>query len=171
MYNTDELNLDTLHEECGVCGIYGGDDAASLTALGLHALQHRGQEAAGIITYDQDTFHKHHDTGHVGDIFNDSKIIDDLPGNISIGHVRYSTAGSKNSFACQPIFAELDHIKLLDFVATVQENNIKFAGAIKLALPRIDNSPPFALLLTYKGPRDLFPNPLTEPLPPPKNLL
>ncbi|MBT4878650.1 MAG: amidophosphoribosyltransferase [Alphaproteobacteria bacterium] len=108
MYNTDELNLDTLHEECGVCGIYGGDDAASLTALGLHALQHRGQEAAGIITYDQDTFHKHHDTGHVGDIFNDSKIIDDLPGNISIGHVRYSTAGSKNSFACQPIFAELD---------------------------------------------------------------
>ncbi len=107
MSDIDQLNFDTLHEECGVCGIYGADNVASLTALGLHSLQHRGQEAAGIITYDSNNFYKHHDSGHVGDIFNNNKVIDQLPGHIAIGHVRYSTAGSKNSFACQPIFAEL----------------------------------------------------------------
>ncbi len=107
MSNIEDLNFDKLHEECGVCGIYGADNVSSLTALGLHSLQHRGQEAAGIITYDGNNFYKHHDSGHVGDIFNNNKVIDKLPGHIAIGHVRYSTAGSKDSFACQPIFAEL----------------------------------------------------------------
>jgi len=106
--NHEESQLDTLHEECGVFGIYGSDDAAANTALGLHALQHRGQEAAGIISFDHNGFHKHHDSGHVGDIFNDNEVIQKLPGKMAVGHVRYSTAGSKNTVSCQPIFAEIE---------------------------------------------------------------
>ena len=106
--NLDDLPFDELHEECGVFGIYGSDDAAAHTALGLHALQHRGQEAAGIVTLDSGIFHNHHDIGHVGDIFNSSNVMAKLTGNIAIGHVRYSTAGKKDSKSAEPIYAELD---------------------------------------------------------------
>ncbi len=105
--NSLDLHFDQLHEECGVFGIYGADEASVLAALGLHALQHRGQEAAGIVSCNKKNFYCHHDNGHVGDIFNDHKITKKLPGDIAIGHVRYSTAGKKNTNNSQPIFAEL----------------------------------------------------------------
>nr|WP_244574470.1 amidophosphoribosyltransferase [Cohaesibacter sp. ES.047] len=99
---------DTLHEECGVFGIVGADDAAALTALGLHALQHRGQEAAGIATYDGEHFHLERRFGLVGDNFSNSDVLERLPGNVSIGHNRYSTAGGAGLRNVQPLFAELE---------------------------------------------------------------
>ena len=105
---TEQINLDSLHEECGVFGIYGQEDAAAHCTLGLHALQHRGQEAAGIVTCHNDEFFTHHDMGYVGDIFNKTSVINKLKGNIAIGHVRYSTAGNKSAANFQPIFAELE---------------------------------------------------------------
>src|SRR3979411_1175217 len=88
-----ELNADRLREECGVFGIYGHPDAAAITALGLHALQHRGQEAAGIVSYDGKRFHSGGRWGLVGGSFPRREVIDRLPGSIAIGHVRYSTTG------------------------------------------------------------------------------
>ncbi|MBU74829.1 MAG: amidophosphoribosyltransferase [Rhodospirillaceae bacterium] len=84
-------------EECGVFGVFGSDEASILTALGLHALQHRGQEAAGIVTFDGRLFHAHRALGHVGDNFGaDSPQIKELRGHVSIGHNRYSTSGNVN---------------------------------------------------------------------------
>lgn len=103
---TNPFDDDKLHEECGVFGIYGSKDAAAHTALGLHALQHRGQEAAGIVSYDDETFYSHRAMGHVGDNFNSQEVIDGLQGNSAIGHVRYSTAGGKFLRNVQPLFAE-----------------------------------------------------------------
>ncbi|MGY3648927.1 glutamine phosphoribosylpyrophosphate amidotransferase [Bradyrhizobium sp. LM4.3] len=90
----DDLEGDTLREECGVFGIYGHPDAAAITALGLHALQHRGQEAAGIVSYDGSRFHSERRLGLVGDTFSRREVIDRLPGNMAVGHVRYSTTGA-----------------------------------------------------------------------------
>ena len=87
----DDLEGDTLREECGVFGIYGHPDAAAITALGLHALQHRGQEAAGIVSYDGSRFHSERRLGLVGDTFSRREVIDRLPGTMAVGHVRYST--------------------------------------------------------------------------------
>src|SRR4051794_18880458 len=84
---------DSLHEECGVFGVWNVPDAAAVTALGLHALQHRGQESAGIVAYDGEKFHSHRGLGSVGDNFGDQKVIDRLPGRIAIGHNRYATTG------------------------------------------------------------------------------
>jgi amidophosphoribosyltransferase len=103
-----QINLDALHEECGVFGIYGQEDAAAHCTLGLHALQHRGQEAAGMVTCHNGEFFTHHDVGYVGDIFNKVSVIDKLKGSNAIGHVRYSTAGKKSAANFQPIFAELE---------------------------------------------------------------
>ncbi len=102
-----ELNADRLREECGVFGIYGHPDAAALTALGLHALQHRGQEAAGIVTFDGERFQTERRQGLVGDHFSNSKIIDRLQGSSALGHVRYSTTGETILRNVQPLFAEL----------------------------------------------------------------
>jgi amidophosphoribosyltransferase len=102
-----DLDGDTLREECGVFGIYGHPDAAALTALGLHALQHRGQEAAGIVSYNNGRFHSERRMGLVGDHFSSSKIIDRLKGQAAIGHVRYSTTGEPILRNVQPLFAEL----------------------------------------------------------------
>ncbi len=99
---------DTLREECGVFGIYGHPDAAAITALGLHALQHRGQEAAGITTYDGQRFHSERRLGLVSDAFSDGEAIKRLPGHIAVGHVRYSTTGETILRNVQPLFAELD---------------------------------------------------------------
>ena len=98
---------DRLHEECGVFGVWGHPDAAAITALGLHALQHRGQEACGIVTYDGDQFHSERRMGLVGDHFNSVKIIDRLRGDVAIGHVRYSTSGATILRNVQPLFADL----------------------------------------------------------------
>ncbi|MFD2143229.1 amidophosphoribosyltransferase [Ancylobacter oerskovii] len=99
---------DTLREECGVFGVFGHPDAAAITALGLHALQHRGQEAAGIVTYDGTRFHSERRLGLVGDAFSDGEAIKRLPGHIAVGHVRYSTTGETILRNVQPLFAELD---------------------------------------------------------------
>jgi amidophosphoribosyltransferase len=103
-----DLNADRLREECGVFGVFGHPDAAAITALGLHALQHRGQEAAGIVTYDGQRFHSERRLGLVGDTFSRREIIDRLPGNVAVGHVRYSTTGETVLRNVQPLFAELN---------------------------------------------------------------
>lgn len=100
------MNFDKFNDECGVFGIFGNQDAAAHTALGLHALQHRGQEAAGIVTFDNDVFYTHRATGHVGDIFNSREVMTSLKGDSAIGHVRYSTSGEKHARNIQPLFAE-----------------------------------------------------------------
>ncbi len=97
---------DHLHEECGVFGIYGHSDAAAHVALGLHALQHRGQEAAGIVSYDGTQFYSHRAQGLVGDNFNSAHIIEKLGGHCAIGHNRYSTTGETLLRNVQPLFAE-----------------------------------------------------------------
>ncbi|ATN33755.1 amidophosphoribosyltransferase [Rhizobium sp. ACO-34A] len=102
------LDDDTLHEECGVFGILGHPDAATLTALGLHALQHRGQEAAGIVSFDGKRFHQERHMGLVGDHYTNPATLARLPGSISIGHTRYSTTGEVAMRNVQPLFAELE---------------------------------------------------------------
>jgi len=103
-----DVDGDRLREECGVFGIFGHPDAAAITALGLHALQHRGQEAAGIVSFDAGRFHSERRLGLVGDTFSDKRVIDRLPGLGAIGHVRYSTTGETILRNVQPLFAELD---------------------------------------------------------------
>jgi amidophosphoribosyltransferase len=102
-----DLDGDTLREECGVFGIFGHPDAAALTALGLHALQHRGQEAAGIVTFDGDRFNAERRLGLVGDHFSNEATIGRLRGRNALGHVRYSTTGETILRNVQPLFAEL----------------------------------------------------------------
>ena len=103
-----DLDGDRLREECGVFGIYGHPDAAAITALGLHALQHRGQEAAGIVTFDGSRFHSERRLGLVGDTFSRKEVIDRLPGQVAVGHVRYSTTGGTILRNVQPLFSELN---------------------------------------------------------------
>jgi amidophosphoribosyltransferase len=103
-----DLDADRLREECGVFGIFGHPDAAAITALGLHALQHRGQEAAGIVSFDGTRFHSERRLGLVGDAFSGREVIDRLPGNAAVGHVRYSTTGETILRNVQPLFAELN---------------------------------------------------------------
>ena len=102
-----DVDGDTLREECGVFGIFGHPDAAALTALGLHALQHRGQEAAGIVTFDGERFNAERRLGLVGDHFSNEAIIRRLKGRNALGHVRYSTTGETILRNVQPLFAEL----------------------------------------------------------------
>ena len=102
------IDDDHFHDECGIFGIFGYEDAAAHTALGLHALQHRGQEAAGIVSYDGKHFHNHRAHGLVGDIFGSEEVIRRLPGNMSIGHVRYSTTGETILRNVQPLFADFE---------------------------------------------------------------
>lgn len=99
---------DRFHDECGVYGIFGHQDSAAHTALGLHALQHRGQEAAGIVTYNGEQFYTHRALGLVGDNFNREELIKGLQGSQAIGHVRYSTSGETLLRNVQPLFAELN---------------------------------------------------------------
>src|SRR4029079_15576158 len=101
-------DLDKFHEECALFGIYGTSDAAAHTALGLHALQHRGQEASGIVTYDGRHFYNHRAAGLVGDIFGDPRVIATLKGYSAIGHNRYATTGGSSDRNIQPIFADFD---------------------------------------------------------------
>lgn len=104
---TNPFDDDKLREECGLFGVWSATDAAALTALGLHALQHRGQEAAGIVSSDGERFHSHRALGHVGATFNTEKVIRELSGYNAIGHVRYSTTGETVLRNVQPIFAEM----------------------------------------------------------------
>ena len=99
---------DRLREECGVFGIFDHPDAAAITALGLHALQHRGQEAAGICSYDGHNFHSERRMGLVGDNFSKANVLARLKGRIAIGHNRYSTTGDPLIRNVQPLFADID---------------------------------------------------------------
>ena len=95
-----------LKEECGVFGISNSDDAAALTALGLHALQHRGQEGCGIVSFDGEKYHSEKRFGLVGDNFNKEKVLKNLLGKYAIGHNRYSTTGENTLRNIQPFFAD-----------------------------------------------------------------
>ena len=130
------LEDDRLHEECGVFGIFNHPDAAALTALGLHALQHRGQEAAGIVSFDGEHFHTERRMGLVGDHFTSRPVIDRLKGDMAVGHVRYSTTGDAVMRNVQPLFVDLEsggfalcHNGNLTNALTLRENLIS-KGAI-----------------------------------------
>ena len=103
----NDIDEDKLHEECGVFGVYNHPDAAALTALGLHALQHRGQEAAGIVTFDGERFLSEKHLGLVSDHFSRPSVIKRLEGRNSVGHNRYSTTGGTVHRNIQPLFADL----------------------------------------------------------------
>ena len=107
MMTTNPFDDDKLREECGVFGIWGADNASSFVALGLHALQHRGQEAAGIVSFDGQHYYAHRAMGHVAGNFDRDDIIRKLSGTVGIGHVRYSTTGETALRNVQPLFAEL----------------------------------------------------------------
>ncbi|MEM6341448.1 MAG: amidophosphoribosyltransferase, partial [Pseudomonadota bacterium] len=125
---------DKLHEECGVFGVIGTGDAANFVALGLHALQHRGQEAGGIVAYDRDQgFNSARRFGYVRDNFTSKAVMETLPGALAIGHVRYSTAGSKGQTAIrdvQPFFGEFS----MGGAAIAHNGNITNADALRREL-------------------------------------
>ena len=107
MLTTHPYDDDKLREECGVFGVAGANDAAAMAALGLHALQHRGQEGAGIVSFDGAEFHSHRAAGHIAGNFDREDVIAALPGGSAIGHTRYSTHGESGLRNVQPLFAEL----------------------------------------------------------------
>lgn len=106
MLTTNPFDDDKLKEECAVFGIWGTKDAAAHTALGLHAQQHRGQEACGIVCNNGDEFNAHRAIGQVGDVFGDSSVMQRLIGNAAIGHTRYSTTGDPMLRNVQPVYAD-----------------------------------------------------------------
>ncbi|MBX2834954.1 MAG: amidophosphoribosyltransferase [Micavibrio sp.] len=108
IHTKDPYEDDKFHEECGVFGVYGSEDAATFTALGLHALQHRGQEACGIVAYDGTHFNSHKALGLVDTNFNKASVIAKLKGHAAIGHNRYSTSGEPALRNVQPMYADLD---------------------------------------------------------------
>ena len=123
---------DKLHEECGVFGIFGHPEAAALTALGLHALQHRGQEAAGIVTFDGMQFNIERHLGLVGDNFTNPSVMERLKGDRAIGHNRYSTSGGAAVRNVQPLFAEF----AAGGFAVAHNGNITNAAALQRRLQR-----------------------------------
>ncbi|MES2961131.1 MAG: amidophosphoribosyltransferase [Pseudomonadota bacterium] len=124
------MPLDELHEECGIFAIHGSPDAAVNTALGLHALQHRGQEAAGIVTMTGDIYSVHFADGLVADNFTSQKVVKKLEGTSAIGHVRYSTAGKKTARNYQPIYAQL----ACGFLALAHNGNLTNAATLRKRL-------------------------------------
>ncbi|MFP1645716.1 amidophosphoribosyltransferase [Pontitalea aquivivens] len=124
---------DKLKEECGVFGVIGVSDAANFVALGLHALQHRGQEAGGIVAHDPDKgFNSAHRFGYVRDNFTKASLMETLPGALAIGHVRYSTAGSKAAVIrdVQPFFGEFS----MGGCAIAHNGNLTNADALRREL-------------------------------------
>jgi len=125
---------DKLREECGVFGVLGVSDAANFVALGLHALQHRGQEAGGIVSFDPETgFNSARRFGYVRDNFTKQSLMETLPGSLAIGHVRYSTTGSKGQTAIrdvQPFFGEF----AMGGAAIAHNGNITNANALRREL-------------------------------------
>jgi amidophosphoribosyltransferase len=107
-WSTRDPDDDTLRLECGVFGVYDVESGAGMTALGLHALQHRGQEACGIASFDGQRFHTERHMGYVGDAFGGGDLSERLPGRSAIGHTRYSTAGGSFIRNVQPMFADLE---------------------------------------------------------------
>jgi amidophosphoribosyltransferase len=132
MITTHPFDDDKLREECGVFGIWGADTSSAIVALGLHALQHRGQEAAGITSWDGAHFHSHRAMGHVAGNFDRDEIIRGLPGSVACGHVRYSTTGETALRNVQPLYADLAS----GGFAIAHNGNISNAMAVKRELVR-----------------------------------
>ena len=131
--STHPWDDDKFHEECGVFGVWNVTDAAALTALGLHALQHRGQEAAGIVSLDEGgLFHSHRGRGLVGENFSDAKVIASLPGRAAVGHNRYATTGETALRNVQPLFADFE----FGGFAVAHNGNLTNANALKRELVR-----------------------------------
>jgi amidophosphoribosyltransferase len=128
----EDFGDDSFHEECGVFGVWNVPDAAAVTALGLHALQHRGQESAGIVTFDGERFHIHRGLGSVGDNFGDKAVIDGLPGQIAIGHNRYATTGDTILRNVQPLYADFE----FGGFAVAHNGNLTNAHVLRRALVR-----------------------------------
>ncbi|HEY2131724.1 MAG TPA: amidophosphoribosyltransferase [Acetobacteraceae bacterium] len=131
----DPLNAyddDKPHEECGVFGIWNHPDAAAVSALGLHALQHRGQEATGIVSFDGHHFHSHRGIGLVGDNFGDARVIASLAGNRAVGHNRYATTGGTLLRNVQPLYADFE----FGGFAVAHNGNLTNATALRRALVR-----------------------------------
>ncbi len=127
----DEIYSDKLHEECGVFAIFGHPEAANLSYLGLYALQHRGQESAGIASSDGREIHCHKSMGHVADIFTPT-VLSGLPGDMAIGHTRYSTAGDTVLLNAQPFSVECNKGR----IAIAHNGNITNAQELRRDLER-----------------------------------
>jgi amidophosphoribosyltransferase len=127
-----ERDDDKLHEECGVFGVWNQADAAALVALGLHALQHRGQESTGIVTFDGERFHSHRGLGLVGENFSDARVIAGLPGCRAIGHNRYATTGDTVLRNVQPLYADFE----FGGFAVAHNGNLTNATALRRSLVR-----------------------------------
>ncbi len=161
------LPVDKFRDECGVFGIFGHDSAAAHAALGLHALQHRGQEGAGIVSFDGKQFNAERSLGLVGDHFNDQKIIAQLRGRSAIGHVRYATTGGTTLRNVQPLFAEFDFGGL----AIAHNGNLTNAGALKRELvsrgcifqSTTDTEAIIHLIATAREPRAMVPPATASP--------
>jgi amidophosphoribosyltransferase len=123
---------DKLKDACGVFAVYGHPEAAKLTALGLHALQHRGQEAVGIVSFDKGRFHAERRVGLVGDNFDDPAVMARLEGSLAAGHVRYSTTGDSVLRNAQPLFADLGETG----VAVGHNGNLTNARTLREELAR-----------------------------------
>ena len=142
-----DFNDDRLREECGIFGVYGHPDAAALTALGLHALQHRGQESVGIVSYDGERFNAERRLGLVSENFTKASVLEQLIGRNSIGHVRYSTTGETTLRNVQPLFADLAGGGL----AIAHNGNL--TNAVTLRDELVNSG--CCLLYTSPSPRDL----------------
>ncbi len=161
------LPVDKFREECGVFGIFGHDSATAHVALGLHALQHRGQEGAGIVSFDGKQFNAERSLGLVGDHFNDPKVIAQLRGRSAIGHVRYATTGGTTLRNVQPLFAEFDFGGL----AIAHNGNLTNAGALKRELvsrgcifqSTTDTEAIVHLIATAREPRAMVPPATASP--------
>ena len=123
--------FDKFHDECGVVAIYGHPEASKLAYLGLYALQHRGQESAGICTTDGNEIYTHKSMGHVADIFT-SPVLATLPGELAIGHTRYSTAGDTVLLNAQPFSVACNKGQ----VAVAHNGNITNAAELRSELER-----------------------------------
>ncbi len=132
MLTTNPYDDDKLREECGIFGVWGSESASALVALGLHALQHRGQEAAGISSWDGRQFHTHRAMGHVAGNFDRDDVIRALPGTMACGHVRYATTGETALRNVQPLYADLAS----GGFAIAHNGNVSNAMAIKRELVR-----------------------------------
>lgn len=130
--STNPFADDKLREECGIFGMWGKPDAAAFIALGLHALQHRGQEASGIVSYDGDRFYMERREGLVGDQFSVGGPLDKLKGSAAIGHVRYSTTGGSLNRNIQPFFADVAN----GGIALAHNGNLTNAHALRRRLVR-----------------------------------
>src|SRR6266851_6631506 len=123
--------MDKFKEECGVFGILGHPEAANMTYLGLYALQHRGQESAGIAASDHGVVRVSRAMGYVADTFN-SEVLSKLPGSLAVGHVRYSTAGESRIANAQPLLIDCSHGQ----IAVCHNGNLVNATELRADLVR-----------------------------------